>query len=256
MNEYFPTPENSPDGESQKLREVVLNAYITTSQGIHTHLSEAEVASYRRAYARYLRGWLRPSPGARWLDLGCGQGHLLQLARTTGYDITEGVDWSEEMLAAARAAGLNVWQGDAFEAAAAAAPESCDVVSCFDLIEHFPKGRGFILLKHIHRILKPGGILILKQPNAYSPGGAGITANDLTHEAAYTSATLLQMGRLAGFKDGEVREVGPLPHSLTGVARWLAWQAVRGVLVAIDVAETGHPRAGIYTRVFVCRLVK
>ncbi|MEZ5924132.1 MAG: methyltransferase domain-containing protein [Hyphomicrobiaceae bacterium] len=57
-------------------------------------------------------GWLAPLAGERVLDLGCGDGALTERLAALGLDV-EGVDISEDMLAAARKRGLNVRQGDA-----------------------------------------------------------------------------------------------------------------------------------------------
>lgn len=51
--------------------------------------------------------WLRPQAGERILDLGCGDGALTAKIQAAGAEVL-GVDSSEQMLAAARAAGLNV----------------------------------------------------------------------------------------------------------------------------------------------------
>jgi len=208
------------------------------------------------AYRYYLRGWLNPKERSRWLDLGCGQGHLMRLAKSIGYPWVEGIDASPEMVAIARKGDLFVRQADVLRALDSLVEGSFSVISCFDLLEHFPKETGFALLQKINRALYPGGILLLKLPNAYSPWGMGITANDLTHEVAYTEATIRQLGRLAGFQISEVREIGPVPNSFTGMVRFTLWRSLRLILQGWDMIETGHPRTRIYTRVMLCRLEK
>ena len=130
------------------------------------------------------------------------------------------------------------------------------VISCFDIIEHFPKEQGYELLREIYRILKPGGILLTKTPNAYTPWGMAITYNDLTHDAAYTESTLLQMASLAGFSGGDVREAGPVPFSVAGTIRTVLWRLIRLSYQFVDIVETGRCRSRVYTRVFFARLVK
>jgi trans-aconitate methyltransferase len=56
--------------------------------------------------------WLDPKPGERILDLGCGDGALTEKLAKLGLEV-EGIDVSEDMLAAARARGLDVRRADA-----------------------------------------------------------------------------------------------------------------------------------------------
>lgn len=238
------------------LRDEVLARYISTSQGIHRQASSVEVSAFVATHKRYLRDWIPSDPMGRWLDLACGQGQLLRLAVSLGYSDVEGVDLSDEMLAGARRDGLKVRQGDVFETVRAAPSGHYSVISCFDIIEHFPKEQGYELLREIFRILKPGGILVTKTPNAYTPWGMAITYNDLTHEAAYTESTLLQLGSLVGFSAGDVREAGPVPLSMAGTVRTVLWRLIRLSYQFVDIVETGRCRSRVYTRVFFAKLVK
>lgn len=239
------------------LRKAVLNQYLSSSRGIHQPLTEAETKAYSAAYARHLRDWLPGDLNHPWLDLGCGQGQLMELAhRSLGYLHVSGVDLSPEMAAQARHRGYEVFETDVLSALVGFPRDSTGVISCFDIIEHMSKDEGFRLMQLAFVALRPGGVLLLKLPNAYSPMGFGITANDLTHEAAYTEATILQMGTLAGFTQGEAREVGPLPHGLKSSLRWLLWKLLRGGIALFDTIETGTSRSKIYTRVMLVRLQK
>jgi len=243
-------PSESP---GPGLRAAVLAAYLSSSRGIHRAIGPAEYAAYSRAYRWYLRGWLAAGAGRAWLDLGCGQGQLLRLAGELGF-AARGVDASPEMLAVAERIGLAVEIGDAFAVLAKTPSGSLAVVSAFDLVEHFSRDNGFRLLREMRRVLQPGGLALLKLPNAASPFGAAIAADDLTHEAAYTPQTIAQLGSLAGFAAGEVRELGPPPLGVTSFARWLAWRALAGGCRLFDTIETGRRRSPVYSRVMLVRL--
>ena len=52
---------------------------------------------------------LDPKPGERILDIGCGDGALTHKIAERGADVV-GVDNSPELVAAARAIGLDVWE--------------------------------------------------------------------------------------------------------------------------------------------------
>lgn len=246
---------NAPAGSApDTLRERVLAAYVSTSPGPHRPMGAAEVAKYGRAYRYHLRGWLPASRQGGWLDLACGQGSLMQLARALGFAPVLGVDLSEEMLGPCRAAGLQVEADDVMAFLARTPDAAWSVVTAFDLLEHLPRDDGFQLLGEIRRVLAPGGTCILKLPNATSPFGFYVTASDLTHEAAYSPVSLAQLASLAGFRSCELREVGPAPTTPLAVVRWVLWRALRlGYGLAYRV-ETGSAHGGVYSQVMLARL--
>ena len=96
--------------------------------------------------------WLDPQPGERILDIGCGNGELTLRLMATGAQVT-GVDISPDMLAAARACGV-----DAIEASAEWLPfEDATFDALFsNAALHWIKDHD-AMLDEAHRVLKPGG---------------------------------------------------------------------------------------------------
>jgi len=103
-----------------------------------------------------------PPSGARVLEAGCGVGQYVVLLRERGYRAV-GVDWGVDPLRAGRAwtpaAPLSAMdlRELGFRASAFAAYLSLGVV------EYDPAGPGAIL-REAHRVLRPGGTLILSVP--------------------------------------------------------------------------------------------
>ena len=178
----------------------------------------------------------------------------MRLATSFGYQEVVGVDISEEMLATCHADGLDVNADDVWKYLQRTPNQRWDVVSAFDMLEHFSKDDGFQLLREIRRVLKPGGACFLKLPNAASPWGHEITASDLTHEASYSPHSLMQLATVAGFNKCEIREVGPAPGSAASLVRCVLWWGLRSLHAAANIIETGSPRSGVYTRVMIGRL--
>ena len=114
-------------------------------------------------------------PPAMLLDVGCGTGTFLRLAKMRGCEVA-GTELSHVGAEAARAQGLRVHEGEIWEAEFSAA--SFDVVTCWHVIEHVSDPRR--MLAEVHRILRPGGWLILATPNC----------EDYIFRAAYTLARL------------------------------------------------------------------
>lgn len=95
------------------------------------------------------------------LDVGCGTGLFLSVARRRGWE-TYGIDGSEEATNYARDHfGLDPWVGDFADFSSEG--RTFDVITGWDIIEHARDPLG--LLSAIRRSLAPGGIVALSTPN-------------------------------------------------------------------------------------------
>lgn len=107
-------------------------------------------------YERFIR------PGAKVLDLGCGDGSTSGPWITSRGSSYLGVDVSNSGVETARGRGLNASVIE--DAADTGLPgDTFDVVTCIEVLEHL-----FLPLeaaREIHRVLKPGGIVIVTTPN-------------------------------------------------------------------------------------------
>lgn len=138
------------------------------------------------------------------LDIGSGQGELLTLCRTMGID-AEGVDLAREEVESCIQRGLKVALIDDLGRYLAEVDRKWDVVSMIDVIEHFSKSEAFVLLRLVRGVLKPGGRVILQTPNMQNPFASLNLYHDLTHEWAYTEASIEQLLRASGFRQVQTR---------------------------------------------------
>ncbi len=97
------------------------------------------------------------------LDVGCSSGAFLNAAVKLGF-LAEGIEPAPKAAAAAQAAGLNVRQGLLQDGEYA--DGQFDAVTLFEVIEHLQQS--LELLQEVHRILRPGGILLIGTGNANS----------------------------------------------------------------------------------------
>jgi 2-polyprenyl-3-methyl-5-hydroxy-6-metoxy-1,4-benzoquinol methylase len=115
---------------------------------------------------RFLEFLRDAPPRARVLDVGCGEGQFLRLARERGLSGV-GFDWDERRAARARAAGLETATED-WERFLAARPDAeFDAAVLFDVLEHAPEPS--VLVRGLRRLLKPGGLLAITVPNESRP---------------------------------------------------------------------------------------
>jgi len=135
----------------------------------------------------------RVPPGAAVLDIGARDGglrpYLPDLVKYQGIDIAPEFARADVLI-------HDILQGIPF-------PDgSHDFVFCIEVLEHIPNPFG--TLGEIHRVLKPGGVLILSVPNPYHlkeivwnlfriPDRQG-------HIYGWTRQTMARLGEMCGFR--------------------------------------------------------
>jgi SAM-dependent methyltransferase len=174
------------------------------------------------------------------LDLGCGAGALIHVARELGYRHLSGVDTSAEQVAAAARLGIvGVTHGDLFQSLRARPDASEDVIVAFDVIEHFDRDELVAFVDHVYRALHSGGRFIVHTPNAESPLFGRIRYGDLTHELAFTRNSLTQLLRSCGFAQVECYEDRPVIHGPLSAMRAVLWRLFRALVSCLTLVETG-----------------
>ena len=122
--------------------------------------------SRRPVWSRWVKIIRTHKPNGKLLDVGCGAGWFLSYAEKH-YD-TYGVDASEYAIAEAMAKAHNTKLSVGDAQRLYYIYKSFDVVTCFDLLEHL---RNPILpIAEFHRVLKDGGVLVVRVPNTDSLG--------------------------------------------------------------------------------------
>ena len=146
-------------------------------------------------------------PEVRVLDIGCGTGDALVHHRARGCTV-RGVEADVHAVELARARGLAIDHG-AFDPAAHV-PESYDVVTLDQVVEHFTDP--VTALRGIHTVLRPGGTVILATPNAASAvarvaGDRWIHWHAPYHLHFFTRASLAHAAERAGLAVVDVRTI-------------------------------------------------
>ena len=126
--------------------------------------SRHEIMRRLQVYLPFVIPVAQANPSAECLDLGCGRGEWLELMAEYGINAM-GVDIDEAMLNAAKSQGLKVILKDALDALKTQADNSITFVTAFHLVEHLLFSQVQELIQQAHRVLVPGGVLILETPN-------------------------------------------------------------------------------------------
>ena len=131
--------------------------FVQESPWWHRQRTEVNPRTRLEAIARY--GGIS---GGRLLDIGCGQGYVLEHALQRGWEawgLEPAQVWAHET--AARL-GVQIWAKRVEEATIPEA--SCDVAFSDSVIEHLPEP--LAMMRLARRVLRPGGLFFLVTPNA------------------------------------------------------------------------------------------
>jgi 2-polyprenyl-3-methyl-5-hydroxy-6-metoxy-1,4-benzoquinol methylase len=106
-----------------------------------------------------------PFAGATLLDVGCGSGDFLVMARAAGWHV-KGIDFDPKAVEVARAKGIDADVGGLEQVQAI--KSQFDYITCSHVIEHVHDPRQWLVA--MRNLLKPGGVLWMQTPNIDSRG--------------------------------------------------------------------------------------
>ncbi len=226
-------------------RKSLYDAYVSSGQA---RLTEEDVLGAvkqkRHVIDAIVRRFFPTEKSTPILDLGCGFGAALYVAKERGYVNVAGVDTSPEMVAAAARLGVHeVVLGQIRSHLASLDAATVGVVLAFDVLEHLERGELFETLSEVSRVLAPGGRLIAQVPNAQAVFSGNIRYGDLTHELAFTPSSLNQLLRMHGFGPVSCHEIRPIPHGFTSAMRAIVWRVGSIFPRLLFAAETGDTNA-------------
>jgi len=170
--------------------------------------SDADVAAKLRGYLPLFAGTTDV------VDLGCGRGEFLHLLRENGVH-GRGVDTNAEMVAAARARGLDVDCGDALGFLAGLPDESIGGAIATQVVEHLEPAYLARLLATLSRTLRPGAPVVLEtiNPTCWLAFFSSYL-RDFTHVRPIHPDTLQYLLRANGFERVTIRYSAPVPDEM------------------------------------------
>ena len=205
--------------------------------------AEAELSHFWfRGFRRFILPFLEAAArGRRDLviaDCGAGTGHNLQLLQPFG--MAAGVELNGMGTAVARTRG----ERRMIRGTVTAMPirsASVDLATSFDVLYCLPDAAERAALEEMHRILKPGGQVLINV--AATPGLAG-AHSDLTHEVRrYTRASLTAALERAGFTTTRITYTNATTFAIVATVRSLQRQGLlRGNgTQALDIQTPAAP---------------
>jgi O-antigen chain-terminating methyltransferase len=194
--------------------------------------SEDRIREHQKMYAERFKG------ATDVLDVGCGRGEFLEIAREAGL-AARGIDQSEECVAICRSKGLSAERAELFTYLDSQADASLGGVYCSQVVEHLPPERLPDLVNLLAKKMNRGALLAIETPN---PECLAIFAThfylDPTHTRPVPPPLLRFYMEEAGFTNIEVVRLEPavesmpsladLPASVRSSADWITSFSVDG----------------------------
>lgn len=156
-----------PIPSPEELTNVYRDEYYSTEKPLYFKRMEEDLEWWNLAYAdrfdtfeEYL-----PLGSRRLLDVGSGPGYFLKQGKERGWD-TIGIEPSQQAAAYSRSLGLNIIE-EFLTPALVDRIGMVDAVHLSETLEHIPDPSA--MLRLIHRIVSPGGMLCVVVPNDYNP---------------------------------------------------------------------------------------
>jgi 2-polyprenyl-3-methyl-5-hydroxy-6-metoxy-1,4-benzoquinol methylase len=204
---YYTHQTNADEAANRKVQSIFLNPFSLTLKLIYhilLHLTNIHRALPKARLDIATMYLANDSPG-RLLDVGCGNGILLERMRSLGWDV-QGVEVDHKAAQVGkRTFGVDIYIGTLEKIKYHNA--SFDAITLNHVIEHVSDPIG--LLKECYRILKPSGHLVAVTPNLRSLGHGRFGRNwiDLDpprHLHLFSPSTIETIANKAGFQKIEV----------------------------------------------------
>lgn len=144
-------------------RRDILETYQAVEDPLYLEEREGRVLTFEH-HLKPLEHLTGPPDHRPLLDVGCYTGVFVEIAARHGWDAW-GVEPSRWAVEQAQAQGLHVVQGTLDTAGLP--EEYFDVVTMWDVIEHVTDPSG--TLRRVHRLLKPGGLMVVHTIDIESP---------------------------------------------------------------------------------------
>lgn len=143
----------------------------------------------------------------RLLDIGCGDGHFLAVAKSKGWNVF-GTEFTDEAVEVCRAKGIEMHKGIIQSWSGAG---NFDVITSFEVLEHITDGKEHA--SSIHALLRKGGLFYFTTPNFNSfsrkwLGGKWKIIEYPEHLCYYTSRTITRLLNDAGLHRLQVKTTG------------------------------------------------
>jgi len=198
----------------QKGCSEAINSSDTADAGINYYVFEEKFRGSRESILKHFASFMNYFTNCtNVLDIGCGRGEFLELARERGIN-ARGIDVNEDMISFCKSKGLDVELKDAIEALCEIDDKSLDGIFISQVVEHLSPDYLVNLLNLCNKKMKYGFYIIVETVNPLSLFSFANFYIDLSHVKPIHPETLKFLLNTTGFRDIEVKLLSPLPSEM------------------------------------------
>lgn len=189
-------------------------------------------------------------PNLKILDLGCGEGVLVEEYAKKGYNIS-GLDWNYQSEYVKKGDVCNIPLPN----------ESVDIVLCLDVLEHLKYDQQEVALKEIKRILKREGKVIFSLPNLAHfssrlnflfKGRLKRTADVIKHPGDRSLKDWVSILNRNGFEAIQLKGIGPTYPVLYRLVRKITFYTKNPLW--INFLSKLAPSSWCFLNILVCKI--
>jgi 2-polyprenyl-3-methyl-5-hydroxy-6-metoxy-1,4-benzoquinol methylase len=232
-----------------RYRDLFYNQYYQNQVGrLQGIASKEKLEQEKQHFTSEILPLLPMDKTIKLVDLGCGFGSFIQALKENGYTNITGVDTSKEQVAIAHELGIAEVIQDDIHAYLKATPHQFDVITGFDILEHFTKDEAIELLRLIESKLNTNGILLLRCPNIDAPLGSVFAYGDFTHELLLNSSSASQLMRTCGYVSVNILPSKVHVNGLVkGILHKLSWALLQVVYKWVLFATARTTKGVVFT---------
>lgn len=212
--------------------------YVSTGQSARKPKIQLNTKDYPY-YQKIIKEIMPGRMDVSIIDLACGYGALIYSLKSAGYKNVVGIDISPEQVKLAHQLGVKEIECNSIQGYLEDKESVFDIVFLMDILEHLTKEELLTTLDQVYMSMNTKGKIIIHVPNGEGLFGMRTRYGDLTHELCFTSRSIEQALKVAGFRDIRTFEDRPVIHGIRSFFRYLLWEVFTLGPRILLIVETG-----------------
>ncbi|MCS7184309.1 MAG: class I SAM-dependent methyltransferase [bacterium] len=208
----------------------------------HKLLQEEDKIRSKIFKKRYLK-YLPADKKAYILDIGCGRGIYVKFLQELGYKNCFGIDISQELVDLGISLGVKNLIVSDYRDFLSTRKEFFDMIISTQLIEHLNYEEALSFLKLCYESIKNNGSILIETINAEFLFFGISLYGDLTHKLAFTSSSLANLAKMAGFSNVSVFAAKIVYYDFNSFLRYLlrnfVFRIISKALLAMAFGDSG-----------------
>ena len=198
-------------------------------------------------YSAIIKHNLPKDKNSKILDVGCGYGRFLNFLKSESFNNITGLEVGKEQCDFLKGKDIDLIETDLMSFLSNS-NEKFDLITMFDVLEHFNKNEILIIVSSLKKRLNKSGILIIQVPNGEAIFKGGIMYGDFTHETFFTVRSLNQIFKLYDYSKINIYPLYPVMHGFFSLIRRIGFRVIDLFYKSILIFERGTLKGFVSTQ--------